>query len=102
MNREETSRIQRDYQHHFNRNVAEYCGNPIRIEADSTGTIVSDIVYNPLKTTFLQKAEENGAMIHQGLGMFVYQGAIAFELFTGHEAPIDMMREAVLNHLKRD
>ncbi|WP_195572624.1 shikimate dehydrogenase [Paenibacillus sp. 1001270B_150601_E10] len=61
--------------------------------------IVSDIIYNPLKTKLLQDAEAVGAVTHSGLGMFVYQGAIAFELWTGIEAPVKVMREAVLQAL---
>ncbi len=43
------------------------------------GAIVADIVYNPLMTPFLQAAEEKGATVVTGLGMFVHQGAIAFQ-----------------------
>lgn len=73
---------------------------PISLQQVLPGTIVSDIVYNPLKTKFLQIAEEKGAIIHEGLGMFVYQGAIAFELFTGETAPVEIMRKVVLERLK--
>ncbi|MDQ0112711.1 shikimate dehydrogenase [Paenibacillus harenae] len=59
------------------------------------GTVVSDIVYNPLKTKLLQEAEERGCIIHGGLGMFVYQGAYAFEYWTGRPAPTAAMREVV-------
>lgn len=74
---------------------------PISLQQVLPGTIVSDIVYNPLKTKFLQIAEEKGAIIHEGLGMFVYQGAIAFELFTGETAPVEIMRKVVLERLKK-
>jgi shikimate dehydrogenase len=74
---------------------------PIHFEHLETNTIVSDIVYNPLKTLFLTQAEQKGARIHQGLGMFIYQGALAFEYFTGEKAPIDCMREVVLERLKQ-
>ncbi|GAA3407611.1 shikimate dehydrogenase [Paenibacillus hodogayensis] len=60
------------------------------------GLTVSDIVYNPLVTRLLREAEAKGAKTHGGLGMFVYQGAYAFEYWTGREAPIAAMREAVL------
>lgn len=74
---------------------------PIQLELLAQNTIVSDIVYNPLKTAFLAEAERKGAKIHTGLGMFIYQGALAFELFTGQKAPIKQMKEAVLNHLQQ-
>lgn len=47
------------------------------------GTIVSDLIYNPYKTQFLLEAEKNGAIIQNGIGMFVNQGALAFEEWTG-------------------
>jgi shikimate dehydrogenase len=74
---------------------------PIYFDHLGTNTIVSDIVYNPLNTLFLTKAEQKGANIHQGLGMFIYQGALAFEYFTGEKAPIECMREVVLKRLKQ-
>ncbi|RED65669.1 shikimate dehydrogenase [Cohnella lupini] len=60
------------------------------------GSVVSDLIYNPLKTAFLEQAERLGCRIHGGLGMFIYQGAYAFEYWTGQSAPVDEMREAVL------
>lgn len=57
--------------------------------------VVSDIVYTPRKTKFLAEAEARGCQIHEGLGMFVYQGAYAFEYWTGRPAPIEEMRAAV-------
>lgn len=60
------------------------------------GTVASDLIYNPLKTAFLQQAESLGCRIHGGLGMFVYQGAYAFEYWTGVSAPVDVMRATVL------
>lgn len=58
--------------------------------------VVSDLIYNPLKTRLLRAAEGYGLRIHGGLGMFLYQGAEAFRLWTGQEAPLDVMRQAVL------
>lgn len=57
--------------------------------------VVSDTVYNPLVTKFLREAEARGAAIHPGLGMFIYQGAYAFEYWTGVPAPISAMRQVV-------
>jgi shikimate dehydrogenase len=59
--------------------------------------VVSDLIYNPLVTRFLREAESRGAQIHGGLGMFIYQGAYAFEYWTGQKAPVRAMREAVLD-----
>lgn len=74
---------------------------PIHLDHLESNTIVSDIVYNPLQTLFLAQAEQKGARIHQGLEMFIYQGALAFEYFTGEKAPVDRMREVVLERLKQ-
>ncbi|WP_457615127.1 shikimate dehydrogenase [Methanopyrus sp.] len=62
--------------------------------------IVNDLVYNPPKTRLLEEAEKAGATPVSGVGMLVYQGALAFELWTEEEAPVDVMREAVLEHLR--
>lgn len=58
--------------------------------------IFSDLIYNPLETRFLQEAKRLGRTVHGGLGMFVYQGAYAFEYWTGLPAPVDEMRSAVM------
>lgn len=59
------------------------------------GMVVSDLIYNPRITRLLQEARDKGAHIHGGLGMFIYQGAYAFEYWTGLPAPVAAMREAV-------
>ncbi|KRE47166.1 shikimate dehydrogenase [Paenibacillus sp. Soil522] len=68
------------------------------VDADwlKPGAVASDLIYNPLKTKFLQQAEQRGCRIHGGLGMFIYQGAYAFEYWTGQPAPAAAMRETVL------
>jgi shikimate dehydrogenase len=63
------------------------------------GMLVMDIVYTPLKTEFLKQAQAAGSRIVDGLTMFVLQGARQFELWTGLEAPVAAMREAVLEQL---
>ncbi|MFA5374586.1 MAG: shikimate dehydrogenase [Dehalococcoidia bacterium] len=55
---------------------------------------VYDVVYNPLVTKLLSEAKEAGATTLNGLPMLVYQGAIAFELWTGREAPVNVMFKA--------
>ena len=57
--------------------------------------IVQDVIPNPADTLFLQKARERGAKTLDGLSMLVYQGAIGFKLWTGHEAPVDVMKSAL-------
>ena len=56
---------------------------PFSLEQLAEGAIVADIVYNPLMTPFLKAADEKGATVVTGLGMFVNQGAIAFEHWLG-------------------
>lgn len=59
------------------------------------GQTVYDLVYNPPQTRLLQKAAADGAGAIGGLGMLIWQGAIAFELWTGTDAPVSTMRRAV-------
>jgi shikimate dehydrogenase len=58
------------------------------------GALIYDVVYNPLQTQLLADAKKVGARTLSGLAMLVHQGAMAFELWTGREAPVDIMFEA--------
>jgi shikimate dehydrogenase len=64
------------------------------------GLVVFDIVYNPIKTRLLREAEAAGAETISGVDMFVWQGALAFERWTGAKAPLELMREVVIKQLK--
>jgi shikimate dehydrogenase len=57
--------------------------------------VIFDIVYTPLETRLIQDAKAAGALTVLGLGMFVHQAAIQFELWTGRDAPIELMTESV-------
>lgn len=57
------------------------------------GMTVSDVVFNPSDTLFLQEASKRGAKTVNGLGMLACQGARNFTLWTGKEAPLDVMIE---------
>lgn len=57
--------------------------------------LVCDVIPNPPQTKFLRIAASQGARTLDGLGMLVYQGAIAFEMWTGTEAPVAVMRDAL-------
>ena len=57
--------------------------------------VVCDVIPNPPHTPFLREAESRGAKTLDGLGMLVYQGAIGFKMWTGLEAPIDVMYQAL-------
>ena len=56
--------------------------------------IVSDIVYSPRETALLKMAKEAGCKkTMNGLGMMLFQGAAAFEMWTGKPMPIEYMKE---------
>lgn len=52
-------------------------------------TLVTDIVYNPLKTKLLEQAEVRGNKVVDGLGMLIHQAAPAFEEFFGQKPEVD-------------
>ena len=55
--------------------------------------IVSDVVYIPRKTHLLDMAESVGCKTLNGLGMMLWQGARAFEIWTGQEMPVEYVKE---------
>jgi len=63
--------------------------------------IVFDTVYNPIKTQLLKEAEKAGATTISGVEMLVWQGVLAFEMWTRHKAPVEVMREAVIKMLQK-
>jgi shikimate dehydrogenase len=68
---------------------------PIHMASIRSDLLVCDVIPNPPQTTFLRAAAAEGARTLDGLGMLVYQGAIAFQMWTGVEAPIPVMRYAL-------
>ena len=75
---------------------------PVPARLLKPGLIVVDIVYNPIQTRLLKEAETTGAQTIGGLDMFVWQGAIAFEKWTGQKAPLDLMRREVIKALEHE
>lgn len=57
--------------------------------------LVYDLVYNPKETKLLKLAKDKGARVSNGLGMLLYQGITAFEIWMGIKAPKEEMREAL-------
>ncbi len=55
--------------------------------------LVYDLVYNPAETELLRLARQAGARTLEGLSMLVGQGVAAFEIWTGKQAPVGLMRE---------
>jgi shikimate dehydrogenase len=57
--------------------------------------VVCDLIYK--KTGLIEKASERGSRTMDGLGMLLWQGILAFELWTNMAAPVDIMRKALLD-----
>ena len=56
---------------------------------------VYDMVYRPAETPLLKAAKAAGCRTANGLGMLLYQGAKALEIWTGQPAPVEVMRRAL-------
>lgn len=72
---------------------------PITLNNLNEQAMVCDIIYNPLETQFLQEAKLREARVQNGLDMFVYQGALAFERWTGIFPDVERMKKNVLGQL---
>ena len=57
--------------------------------------VVSDCIYSPAKTKLLKIAENEGCKIINGMGMLLYQGALAFELWTNKEMPAEYIKNII-------
>lgn len=64
--------------------------------------VVSDVVFNPADTYFLQEARKHGAATINGLGMLACQGALNFTLWTGVDAPLELMEDTLRRELQED
>ncbi|MFC1933680.1 shikimate dehydrogenase [Chloroflexota bacterium] len=73
---------------------------PVTSDLLRPGLTVFDIVYNPIKTRLLREAETADAETISGVEMLVWQGALAFEKWTGQKAPVKLMREKTIKLLK--
>jgi shikimate dehydrogenase len=74
-------------------------GIPIRPDLLGRFEVVMDIVYQPLVTRLLREAEAKGCATIDGLQMLIHQGAAQFELWTGQEAPAEVMARAAYGTL---
>ncbi|MDR1073493.1 MAG: shikimate dehydrogenase [Treponema sp.] len=70
----------------------------VNYDAVTTQMVVTDVIFNDPRTLFLKEAKKRGAKTINGLGMLVNQGALNFTLWTGVDAPVDVMEE----RLKRE
>ena len=75
---------------------------PFDPEVLRPGQVVADLVYRPLVTPLLVAARRRGATPVDGLGMLVHQAAVAFELWTGTEAPLAAMAAAARTSLDQE
>jgi shikimate dehydrogenase len=62
--------------------------------------LICDLVYNPPETALLKAARARGAERLSGLGMLLYQGVIAFEIWTGKTAPVSVMKSALSRQIR--
>ena len=69
------------------------------LDGARTAAVAVDIVYAPEVTPFLAEAQRRGLRTLGGLPMLIHQGALSFELFTGVQAPLDVMFEAARREL---
>ncbi|MBU8787717.1 MULTISPECIES: shikimate dehydrogenase [Bacillus] len=72
---------------------------PLSLARAKETCLVCDIIYNPLKTVLLKEAEAKGLKTLNGVGMFIGQAALSFELWTGREPDMEKMKSIVLRKL---
>ena len=65
----------------------------------SRASAAYDMIYRPAETPFLAAARQAGCRIANGLGMLLYQGAAALEIWSGRKAPVAEMRTALWRHV---
>ncbi len=63
---------------------------------DYSESIACDVVFNPVETRFLTAAGHAGCQCLDGLGMLAHQGAIIYTTWSGSEAPVEIMKQALL------
>jgi shikimate dehydrogenase len=73
---------------------------PFDLSLLRSGQVVADLVYHPLETALLAAARHAGADAIDGLGMLVHQAARSFELWTGQQPPVAVMRAAAQAELR--
>ncbi|QQE89267.1 shikimate dehydrogenase [Azotobacter chroococcum] len=63
--------------------------------------IVMDVAFLPVETALLRQARQLGCVTVAGTRMLVHQACRQIELYTGHDAPIDVMERAMLQEIER-
>ncbi len=75
---------------------------PLPWDAIRPEHVVYDIIYRPLKTPLLERADALGCRVVNGIGMLIHQGNLSFKLWTGYEFPLDLVRSVLLGHLEKE
>ncbi len=68
---------------------------PLDVLVLPASAIVMDMIFNPPETPLLRAAQAHGCQTLNGLSMLLYQGALAFQCWTGLDAPLEAMRKAL-------
>ena len=74
--------------------------SPVPFDAIRPGMLVYDLVYVPAETPLMKAAKAVGARVLGGLPMLIYQGAASLKIWTGREAPVDIMFKAARQALE--
>jgi shikimate dehydrogenase len=82
--------------------IGDSVHRPLLVEPDrlGAGQVLVDLVYQPATTALMEAAHRRGATAVNGVGMLVHQAALAFELWTGEGAPLEVMRTAATEVLQ--
>ena len=75
----------------------------LSLESDwfTSGQFVYDSRYDQAETGLMRIARSRGAATSNGIGMLLFQGAASFEIWTGRAAPVEVMRSALEEQLRR-
>ena len=73
--------------------------SPIPKDLLNENLFIFDIIYNPLQTRLLKDAKEAGYKVLNGLNMFINQGALAFEWWTGKKPNVNLMKDKIIEQL---
>jgi shikimate dehydrogenase len=79
----------------------EVNASPVPAECLKSSMTVFDTVYNPAETLLLRQAKQAGAKTVSGFEMFIGQASEQFKLFTHTDCPMEILRKATIEKLKR-
>lgn len=76
---------------------ADLAGMPDLVGKLTDRQLVCDLTSSPAVTTFLEEARKRGCQVLGGRSMLVFQGALSFKIWTGQDAPVEVMKKAIEN-----